>query len=111
MLRDVIIKEGVELVVHQTECAHRGVKKFFEGGGPKMAKEKGCLNTETGKPCGPVIFTPIYECALFRLCAPFTSRIDDEYDKTHTCMGCLSRQKPTESMPDPRGITPVSAAH
>lgn len=88
MIRDTILVNGVEKVVHQILCAHRGEKILHRDGEPFLAKEMGC--TKDGIPCGPVIFTPVYECVLFRRCVPFTSKLYDDQNLAHPCMGCLS---------------------
>jgi hypothetical protein len=63
-----------------------GKKVYRTNGEPLMAKESGCKNTPES--IKTVVFTPVYECSVFRRCAPFAGKIEDDADPTHPCRGC-----------------------
>jgi len=70
-------------------CQHLGAKKCLPTGEPLMAKAQGCKNTPENR--RPVIFTPVYECAVYRRAAPFAQSIEDDFPP-HPCYGCKEYQ-------------------
>ena len=90
-INDTIIRDGepVQVRTLRPPCVYLGPKRFHRDGSPKMAKAQGCKNTPENR--RPVIFTPVYECAVYRRAAPFAQSIEDDFPP-HPCYGCKEYQ-------------------
>lgn len=91
ILWDFNTVDGREVQVRtlRRRCQHLGDKKYLPTGEPLMAKAQGCKNKPENR--RPVIFTPVYKCAVYRRAAPFAQSIEDDFPP-HPCYGCKEYQ-------------------
>lgn len=84
VMTDIALRNGIGVRVYMLRkpCQHLGEKKLLAEGRPLYAKETGCQDPNC------IGFTPLYECAEYRRCAPFAEKIEDDAVPIHSCYNC-----------------------